>query len=225
MFPRSRRTDVGTAPYWFTAALDVKPEHCDVEVDGCRIHLRAWGDTALSPLVLVHGGGAHSGWWDHIAPFLSRTHRVTAPDLSGHGDSDCRASYHLYTWALEVVTVPSATGASGQPTIVGHSMGGWVTVAAATHYGTQIDSIVVIDSPLRDRAPEAQRLRNHRHRGYRTRDEIVARFTAGSAICAAKPVWCHSRWPTGSAPSCNCGVRSSNSPKPAITPCWTSHCP
>lgn len=179
MFSRSRRTDVDTAPSWFTAALGVKPEHCDVDVDGCRIHVRAWGDTALPPLVLVHGGGAHSGWWDHVAPFLSGTHRVIAPDLSGHGDSECRASYHLNTWAREVVAVPAATGSSGQPTIVGHSMGGWVTAVAATHYGKQIDSIVVIDSPLRDRAPEARRLRNHRqHRGYRTRDEIVARFTA-----------------------------------------------
>lgn len=178
MFSRSRRTGADTTPSWFTAALDVKPEHCDVEVEGCRIHLRAWGDTALPPLVLVHGGGAHSGWWDHIAPFLSRTHRVIAPDLSGHGDSDCRTAYHLNTWAREVVAVPAATGALGQPTIVGHSMGGWVTATAASHYGKQIDSIVVIDSPLRDRAPEEQRLRNRQHRGYRTRDEIVARFTA-----------------------------------------------
>ncbi len=178
MFPRLRRTDVDTTPSWFAAALEDRPEHRDVEVAGCRIHLRAWGDTALPPLVLVHGGGAHSGWWDHVAPFLSRTHRVIAPDLSGHGDSDPRTAYHLDTWAREVVAMAAATGASGQPTIVGHSMGGWVTATAANHYGTQIDSIVVIDSPLRDRAPEEQRLRNRKHRGYRTRDDIVARFTA-----------------------------------------------
>ena len=178
MFRRLRRTEADATPSWFTAALESGPEHVDVDVDGCRIHVRAWGDTALPPLVLVHGGGAHSGWWDHIAPFLSRTHRVIAPDLSGHGDSEPRTAYHLATWAREVVAVAAATGASGQPTIVGHSMGGWVTATAANHYGTQIDSIVVIDSPLRDRAPEAQRLRNRTHRCYRTRDEIVARFTA-----------------------------------------------
>jgi pimeloyl-ACP methyl ester carboxylesterase len=70
--------------------------------------------------------------------------------------------------AAESTCAPGVTGASGQPTIVGHSMGGGVTATAATHYGTQIDSIVVIDSPLRDRAPEEQRLRNRKHRGYRT---------------------------------------------------------
>ena len=165
-------------PPWFTTALDHKPEHSDVEVEGCRIHLRAWGDRQLPPLVLVHGGGAHSGWWDHIAPFFSRTHRVIAPDLSGHGDSETRAAYHVRTWAREVLAMPGAAGASGQPTIAGHSLGGWVTAKAANHYGEQIDSIVIIDSRLRDRAPEEARLRNRKHIGYRSREEILARFTA-----------------------------------------------
>jgi pimeloyl-ACP methyl ester carboxylesterase len=177
---RSRPVDTETAPPWFRAAIEQKPEHLDVDVEGCRIHLRAWGDATLPPLVLVHGGGAHSGWWDHIAPFFASEHRVIAPDLSGHGDSEYRTAYHLQTWAREVLAMPAAAGASGQPTIVGHSMGGWVTASAATHYGEQIDSIVVIDSPLRDRAPEAPRLRNRKQRenSYETRDEIVARFTA-----------------------------------------------
>jgi pimeloyl-ACP methyl ester carboxylesterase len=177
LFPRSH-TETVTAPSWFTAALDQKPERGDVEVEGCRIHLRAWGDTGLPPLVLVHGGGAHSGWWDHIAPFFSRTHRVIAPDLSGHGDSESRAAYHLDTWAREVLAAPAAARASGQPTIVGHSLGGWVAAQAATLYGEQIDSIAVIDSPLRDRAPEEARLRDRKHTRYQSRDEILARFTA-----------------------------------------------
>lgn len=179
MIRRSRPTETETAsPSWFTAAIAQTPEQLDVEVEGCRIHLRAWGGTDLPPLVLVHGGGAHSAWWDHIAPFFSRAHRVIAPDLSGHGDSDTRAAYHLKTWAREVLAMPAAAGASGQPTIVGHSMGGWVTAAAAMEHGAQIDSIAVIDSPLRDSAPEAARLRSRTHKGYRTKDEIVARFAA-----------------------------------------------
>lgn len=129
-------------------------------------------------MVLVHGGGAHSGWWDHIAPFFSRTHRVIAPDLSGHGDSGTRGTYDLRTWASEVMETSSAAGATGRPIIVGHSMGGWIAATAATGYGEQINSILVIDSPLLDRAPEGARLRNHKHTPYRTRDGILARFTA-----------------------------------------------
>lgn len=165
-------------PPWFSTALDHKPEHCDVDVDGCRIHLRVWGAADQPPVVLVHGGGAHSGWWDHIAPFFARTHRVIAPDLSGHGDSESRGCYDLRTWASEVMAAAATAGPAGRPTIVGHSMGGWVVSTAAMHYSQQINSMLVIDSPLWEPAPEEGRLRRRKHTRYQTRDEILARFTA-----------------------------------------------
>jgi pimeloyl-ACP methyl ester carboxylesterase len=176
LFSRSRQT--ATDPSWFTAALGQQPDHCDVDVDGCRIHLRAWGSAEQPALVLVHGGGAHSGWWDHIAPFFARTHRVIALDLSGHGDSGTRSTYDLKTWANEVMAVSTAAGASGRPTIVGHSMGGWIAATAAMGRGEQINSMIVIDSPLWERAPEEARLRDRKHTLYRTKDEILERFTA-----------------------------------------------
>lgn len=171
------------APAWFTDALHQAPQQSTVDVDGCPIHVRTWGDPDKPPLVFVHGGGAHSGWWDHIAPFFTQTHLVIAPDLSGHGDSGRRTEYSLSIWAREVLAAAEAcraSGSSARPTIVGHSMGGWVGASAAMRYGAQIDSTLVIDSPLRDRAPEEDRLR-HRRRdtaGYATEDEIVARFRA-----------------------------------------------
>ncbi|ETB09158.1 alpha/beta fold hydrolase [Mycobacterium avium] len=176
LFSRSRQ--MPATPSWFTAALDQKPERCDVEVGGCRIRMRVWGAADQPPVVLVHGGGAHSGWWDHIAPFFSHTHRVIAPDLSGHGDSDPRDSYDLRIWAGEVMAAAAAAGPAGRPTIVGHSMGGWVVSTAAMHYSSKINSMLVIDSPLWERAPEEGRLRRRKHTEYRARNEILARFTA-----------------------------------------------
>lgn len=171
---------VETAPEWFTAAVGYAPQHTTIDVDGCPINVRTWGDADKPPLVFVHGGGAHAGWWDHIAPFFAVTHRVVAPDLSGHGDSGNRAAYSLSIWAREVLAASDASGSSARPTIIGHSMGGWVGASAATHHGSQIDSILVIDSPLRDRAPEEVRLRNRRRddAGYPTKQEILARFRA-----------------------------------------------
>jgi pimeloyl-ACP methyl ester carboxylesterase len=178
MFLRSRRIESANEPSWFTAALNQRPDALDVDVEGCRIRSRVWGDADLPPLVFVHGGGAHSGWWDHIAPFFSRTHRVIAPDLSGHGDSEFRTTYDVDTWAAEVLAVSLAATSSRRPTIVGHSLGGWVTARAAMTYGDHIDSILIIDSPLRDSAPEEALLRNRKQlvAGYGTRSEIVARF-------------------------------------------------
>lgn len=167
-------------PTWFTTALAQTPDHATIDVSGCTIHLRLWGDTPKPALVFVHGGGAHSGWWDHLAPLFSTTHRVVALDLSGHGDSGARPEYSMSMWAREVLAAAQACGSPTRPTIVGHSMGGWVGAATATRYGTQIDSALVIDSPLRDRAPEEVRLRNRRRDtpGYRTEEDILSRFRA-----------------------------------------------
>ncbi len=169
--------DNDAPPPWFQRALDHRPSELAVEVEGARIHSRTWGEPGQPLLMLVHGGGAHSGWWDHIAPFFAATHHVVAPDLSGHGDSDTRPSYGLGSWSREVLAVAAAANPSARPVIVGHSMGGWVTGTAAIREGDKIDGIVVLDSPLRDRAPEAGHLRQvGQHEGHLTREAIMSRF-------------------------------------------------
>jgi pimeloyl-ACP methyl ester carboxylesterase len=165
-------------PNWFLAAIEHQPEHLDTEVHGCRIHVRAWGPRTRPPLVLVHGGGAHSGWWDHIGPFLSAFHRVIAPDLSGHGDSDSRSTYQFHLWADEVLEAANAAGAQGDSTIIGHSLGGLVAARAAQLYGERLDGIVIVDSLLGDDAPEQTQLRNRMRRGvaHEAKKDILARF-------------------------------------------------
>lgn len=166
------------APSWFASAIDDRPELLDIEVDGARVHLRCWGKPDTPGVVLVHGGSAHSGWWDHIAPLLASSHRVVALDLSGHGDSGIRERYPFEGWADEVLAAARAGGISGKPYVVGHSMGGWVTVAVGAQYGVEVSGLVIIDSPLFDEPPEESIIRqlSRRPRAYSTQDEICARF-------------------------------------------------
>jgi pimeloyl-ACP methyl ester carboxylesterase len=167
------------APRWFRSALAVAPQHRETTVDGCRVHLRCWGPPELPGLVLVHGGAAHSGWWDHIAPFFAGSHRVVALDLSGHGDSGRRPDYDMRLWAHEVLAAATAGDISGPPLVVGHSMGGWVAAQVGVEHGDRVDGIAIIDSPLNDQPPEEEGLRKRRQRQtrvYPTREEMVARF-------------------------------------------------
>jgi pimeloyl-ACP methyl ester carboxylesterase len=162
-------------PAWFLRALDLRPEHREIEVAGATIHYRAWGTPTARPVVLVHGGGAHSGWWDHVAPLIGG--RTIALDLSGHGDSAWRESYSLAQWAEEVAAVIAAEQLD-QPVVVGHSMGGWVGVALGVHHSASLRSLLVIDSPLNDQPPEEQRLRERRRptRVYPSADDAITRF-------------------------------------------------
>jgi pimeloyl-ACP methyl ester carboxylesterase len=167
------------APRWFRAALADAPQHRDTTAHGSRVHLRCWGDPADPGLVLVHGGAAHSGWWDHIAPFFSAGHRVVALDLTGHGDSGWRPAYDMDLWADEVLAAAEAGGISGPPLVVGHSMGGWVAAQVGVQHGDRVDGIAILDSPLNDQPPEEARMRRRRRqtRVYPTREEILDRFT------------------------------------------------
>ena len=165
-----------TAPGWFLRALAATPEHRDLDVEGARIHYRAWGDPDLPGLVLIHGGAAHSGWWDHVAPLLT-SHRVVAPDLSGHGDSGRREIYDMRQWAREIVAVAAAESLD-RPVVVGHSMGGWAAVTTGVEQGDAVSAVAYIDSPLNDQPPEESRLRERRRprRVYPSIEEAMARF-------------------------------------------------
>jgi pimeloyl-ACP methyl ester carboxylesterase len=144
------------SPQWFTDALAAPSEHHTVEVTGTPIHYISWGDPSKPGLVLVHGGAAHAQWWSFIAPLLTRHYRVVAPDLSGHGDSGWREHYPRRVFANDVMAVIRDAAFVGPPVLVGHSMGGLVSIVAASLHGDELAGAVIVDSPVRKPDPESQ---------------------------------------------------------------------
>jgi pimeloyl-ACP methyl ester carboxylesterase len=173
-------------PTWFRAALEAPTEHGVLDVDGVAITYRSWGSASGSGgtgtadgVVLVHGGSAHAAWWDHVGPLLAEGRRVSALDLSGHGDSGRRADYRMDSWAEEVMAVATANGMT-RPVVVGHSMGGWVTCATGAAFGEQLGGIVIVDAPLEPLPPEHRVLSRKRSESpvpvYPSQAEALARF-------------------------------------------------
>ncbi|EXG81691.1 alpha/beta fold hydrolase [Cryptosporangium arvum] len=144
-------------PAWLTDALAADVELGVVEVDGVAIHYRAWGKPGNeNGIVFVHGGAAHSRWWDHVAPFFAGDRRVVALDLSGHGDSGRREEYLMARWADEVLAAAAHGGAGPNPLVIGHSMGGMVAITAARLRGTELAGAVAVDTPFWEDQPEEQ---------------------------------------------------------------------
>jgi len=168
------------APRWFTDALAVPFADERVEVDGAPIHYLAWGRPGRRGLVFVHGGGAHAHWWTHIAATFASDLRVLAVDLSGHGDSGHRDRYSLEQWTDEVVAVAADGGIDGLPVVIGHSMGGFVTIATAARHADDLAGVVVCDSPVTEPDPEigAFQLKEAfgAPRTYETVEEALVRF-------------------------------------------------
>jgi pimeloyl-ACP methyl ester carboxylesterase len=146
-------------PDWFMEALVSEPATDATTVDGACIHYRRWGTAERPGLLLVHGGAAHSRWWDHVAPMLAEEYCVVALDLSGHGDSDRRREYDMATWAREVVAVAEHACIEQPPIVVAHSMGGWVGMTAAAEHPDALAGLVLLDSMVRRPDPEVEAAR------------------------------------------------------------------
>ncbi|MCB0976993.1 MAG: alpha/beta hydrolase [Acidimicrobiales bacterium] len=168
------------APGWFRRALHTPFFDEHVEVEGSDIHYLAWGEPGRRGLVFVHGGGAHAHWWTHVAAPFARQYRVVALDLSGHGDSGWREKYSLETWAAEVMAVADDAGIEGPPVIIGHSMGGFVTIATAALHSDRLAGVIVLDSPVTEPDPEIGQAQAGQAFGqpkvYPTRAEALAHF-------------------------------------------------
>ena len=143
-------------PAWFTAAIDTLPERIHVDAVGASINAFVWGDAGKPGIVLIHGGAAHAQWWSHIAPAFLPDYRVVALDLSGHGDSDRRERYGLDLWTDEVIAVIDAAEFASKPVVVGHSMGGFVTIATAARHNDRLGGAIIIDSPVVKSGPRSR---------------------------------------------------------------------
>ncbi len=138
------------APDWFDAAIAAPSEEGAVDVAGAKIRYSAWGERGRRGLIFIHGGRAHRNWWRPFAPFFTDRYRVIAYDMAGMGDSDWRPTYSINLSIDDLFAVIEASGAGegGRPIVVGHSFGGWVTLAAVERRGEALLGAVVIDSPI-----------------------------------------------------------------------------
>lgn len=144
-----------------------------VWVDGCTVRYHRMGDSREDPLILIHGAMAHSGWWHSAAAYLAPFHSLVLLELSGHGDSEHRDQYDFYTWSKEVRAVIAALGAD-RVSLVGHSMGGLLTLHVAATYPDVVRAVVCVDSAVIPR-PQIPR-RATEVKFYPTRAEGIRNF-------------------------------------------------
>ena len=167
-------------PEWFRRALAVPRTDEYVDVGGCAVHYLAWGDRGRRGLVFVHGGGANAHWWTHVAATFADEFRVLALDMSGHGDSGHRDTYSLEQWTDEVMAVAVDGGIVGPPIVIGHSMGGFVTIATAAMHSDELAGVIICDSPVTEPDPEVGAFHVSdsfgRERVYPTIEDALARF-------------------------------------------------
>jgi pimeloyl-ACP methyl ester carboxylesterase len=113
---------------------------------GLRLHYTDWGNETAPPLILIHGGLDHSRSWDALALGLRTSFHVIAPDLRGHGDSDWASgsSYSLADHVYDLTCMMTSLGLE-KAAIVGHSMGGMVSLVYSGAFPEKVSRLAVLD--------------------------------------------------------------------------------
>src|SRR6478735_6817040 len=126
--------------------MDIQPAASSASRPGAAGSQAGSGQRASEPpIVLIHCYTCAIDWWDGMIPLLSRTHRVVAIDLLGHGGSEKPDSgYRIEQQASLVAQALNQLGVEGA-VVVGHSLGAAVATELAAQSRQLVDRLVVID--------------------------------------------------------------------------------
>lgn len=124
---------------------------CSVSVEGAEVAYAHEGTVNHPPLVFLHGWGASHKFWRHAFSAFSPRRRCVAPDLVGFGISEKpRRDYSLEAYAgwlgrfLDALSLPRVT-------LVGHSMGGAISLLFALAHPERVARLVVVNPLIQGR--------------------------------------------------------------------------
>jgi esterase len=115
-------------------------------VRGLRFHFLEWGSPGAPAVLLLHGGNQSAHSWDLVSLHLADRYHVLALDQRGHGDSEWsrEIDYSLGSRADDVVAFIADQGLDA-PIVMGHSMGGLVTMRMALSGSLVTKGLVLVD--------------------------------------------------------------------------------
>ena len=105
-------------------------------------------------LVLLHGFLLSATIWDELALKLSKKNNVIIIDLPGHGKSGCIAETHTMELMAEVVNFILEENNIDQASFIGHSMGGYISLAFTEKYESKVSALILLNSTTEKDSPE-----------------------------------------------------------------------
>ena len=152
----------------------------DVSIGALKLHYLDYGTRGKPPMLCIHGGAAHAHWFDFVAPGFTPDYHVRSLDLRGHGDSEA-VDPPQYTYADYAADIDKTVRALDLRDFVlmGHSMGGTVSLLYAATYPGRVKKLIVVDSTVYLSAERIGRLRDIGSRpgsDYASREEMVSKY-------------------------------------------------
>ena len=153
-----------------------------VTVNGLALHVvdSGPGDSSRQPLILLHGIARHAHTFDHLVPEFSRTYRVIAVDMRGHGDSawSPEGAYLVQDYVRDLEGLIGELQLKNV-TLLGNSTGGRVAQVYAGLHPDNVARLVVEDvgpeRPQNIADAFARRVEQEKN-GWASEDELVAQL-------------------------------------------------
>jgi len=112
------------------------------------------------PLILIHGFCESKEMWKTFSNHLSKSHQVFSPDLPGFGQSPLQQDHisleEVAVWLQEWMDENQIQN----PIVIGHSLGGYVTLALTELMGTKLKGIGLFHSTAFADDEEKKKTRN-----------------------------------------------------------------
>jgi pimeloyl-ACP methyl ester carboxylesterase len=100
------------------------------------------------PFLFIHGVACDRSYFAPQAEQFRRGHRTVSVDLRGHGESDKpRQEYTMSGFADDLAWLCQQLNVE-RPVVVGHSLGGVVSMVLAAQYPDLPTAIVMVDAPI-----------------------------------------------------------------------------
>jgi pimeloyl-ACP methyl ester carboxylesterase len=129
--------------------VDWSQHYHHATIDGADVAYVEIGPADGDPIVWIHGLGACWQTWLENLPFFARTHRCIALDLPGFGQSplpdDWDVSIERYAGVVDGLCDHLGIH---RAIVVGNSMGGFIGIALAIHFGTRVDRLVLVSAAI-----------------------------------------------------------------------------
>jgi pimeloyl-ACP methyl ester carboxylesterase len=117
-----------------------------ITTDQGIVHYEVYGRG--KPVILLHGWLGSWGLWQETMAYLGRYYRTYALDFWGFGESGKkRETYAVQDFVSLVNQFMEQLGIMHAP-LVGHSMGGTVSLSVAIRYPERVSKVVVVGSPI-----------------------------------------------------------------------------
>ena len=162
-----------------------------VQAGDVKLHYLDYGTLGRPPMLCIHGGAAHAHWFDYIAPGFTGDYHVRSLDLRGHGDSEHvdPPAYFYSDYAADLDRAVSKLGLDDF-VLIGHSMGGMVSLVYAATYPGRVKSLVVVDTSINlppERIALLRDVGSKPPRDYDSKEEMVSRYKLRPGEALAPP--------------------------------------